>query len=166
MITAICDGESIMPRVSTKSPDAPTLEVVTTRIPVRTQSHSKVLAAKSYQTLTDMQVAMLDRFLLEKPWENGLRWHETKALTGRDDEMPGHIRTTGWIQTNFRLTPDMRMKIEDLAEEVGQSVSTVLHTATAWWVWLVFPPKFEAEKREEVGIVRSERATTGNNSAA
>jgi hypothetical protein len=126
--------------------------VATTRLPSRLQAYMKSLANLQYGTLSAMHTAMLDEFLLRKPWQHGLEWRETKALSERDqaDHLGG--RFTGWMQVNFRLSDEMVEKIKQLARENGVTPSSVLYTCCYWWCWYKFPPQQEAAQREKQGL--------------
>ena len=93
-------------------------EDVTTRMPAEVLVDLKHRLAPRYGgTLTAMYDVMLKQFLADKPWEVGLRWRETQALSRREETVKevragdGSTLTvpvtktvaTGWVQVNMRL---------------------------------------------------------------
>jgi hypothetical protein len=125
-------------------------------MPSRLHRYMKSIASIKYGTLQAMHAEMLNAFLLEKPWLTaGIRWRETRGLTGKGGERSGFLRdseVTGWEQVNFVIPPKLYASVEALAAEQGVSTSSVFYTASYWWVWFVFPPAHEVKAREEAGL--------------
>lgn len=129
---------------------------LTTRAPAEVLADLKHrLAPKFGGTLTAMFDVMLRTFLADKPWEKGLAWRETKALSVRQEDVrvvyteAGHaletpITTTvatGWVQVNMRLEPVLADRVLSVSAINGVSPSTVLYTAIYYWIWYLNPTK-------------------------
>jgi len=127
---------------------------LTTRLPAEVLADLKHrLAPKFGGTLTKMYDVMLGEFLREKPWEKGLKWRETQALSRREETIKT-VKTadgkvletpvtttvaTGWVQVNMRLNPELAERVRSVAAINGVSPSTVLYTAVYFWVWYKNP---------------------------
>lgn len=129
-------------------------EDVTTRMPAEVLVDLKHRLAPRYGgTLTAMYDVMLKQFLADKPWEVGLRWRETQALSRREETVKevragdGSTLTvpvtktvaTGWVQVNMRLEPNLAARVRSVAAANGVSPSTVLYTAVYYWIWYKNP---------------------------
>ncbi|MEE3501252.1 hypothetical protein [Acidiphilium acidophilum] len=141
-----------------KNENPPDKKVTTSRLPNRLHRYMKTIASMKYGTLQLMYTEMLDAFLYEKPWLTaGLRWRETKALTGKPARGKRGVflldsEATGWSQVNFAISPQLIAEVEALAEDQGVSSSAVLYTACYWWAWFVYPPEHEVVAREAAGL--------------
>lgn len=133
-------------------------KVATTRLPRRLQRYMKMIANLRYGTLQAMHTEMFNAFLLEKPWiTSGLKWRETRALTGKNKVGRSRFGTsiaeaTGWEQVNFNISPELSAQIDALAIDEGVSPSAVRYTACYWWAWYVWPPQQEYDRRVAAGM--------------
>jgi len=132
-------------------------------------------------TLTAMYDIMLNTFLREKPWENGLRWRETQALSRREETIETR-RTldgktldvpvtktiaTGWIQINMRVTQEMAERVKSVARNNGVSPSTVLYTAVYYWIWYRNPtPDILAVRQQRRAQYKARQAAIARDAAS
>lgn len=121
---------------------------IPTRAPAKMQMYAKTLAFATGKTLKVMFRDAAERFLQEKPWEQGLQWRVTKGLTTTLKDTVGQKEATGWMQVNIRLPMALGNELERLAAEQGVSVSSVGYTLLYWWTWWIYPPASERARRE------------------
>lgn len=121
---------------------------VPTRAPAKMQMYAKTLAFASGKPLKVMFRDATQRFLSEKPWEQGLQWRTTKGLTTTLKGSLGKKEPTGWMQVNMVLPVEFQQTMIQLAQEQGVSLSSVAYTVMYWWTWWVYPPLSERVRRE------------------
>jgi hypothetical protein len=147
---------------------------VTTRMPAPILADLKFrLAPRFGGTLTAMFETMLTQFLAEKPWERGLPWRKTQALSRREvvtetvktgDGQPLVKRTTrtvatGWVQVNMRLPLELAERIKSVAANHDTSPSTVLYTSVFWWIWYKNPtPEILRKRQADRARLNAQRA--------
>ena len=142
---------------------------ITTRVPSQVLEYMKHSIAPSIGgSLTEMFIIMLTQWLKEHPWENGLPWRETKALShrsktietvqlgdGTQTQVPVYRTVgTGWVQVNMRIPEELSRRVKSLAHIHTVTPSSALYTAIFWWAWLKNPPPEVAARRR---IEREER---------
>ena len=142
---------------------------ITTRAPAQLLDYMKHYVAPSTGgSLTEMYTVMLVQWMTEHPWDKGVRWRETKALSQRSKTIEAVqlgdgtktlvpvYRTvgTGWVQVNMRVPAELSRRVKSLAHIHMITPSSALYTAIFWWCWYKNPPPDVAESRR---IEREER---------
>lgn len=135
---------------------------ITTRVTSGQLNHLHAVKNQLNMTLTDMFDLALQTFFAKRPYDRGMPWRETQALSRRVEvkevveivngktitSTRTETEATGWVQLNMRLKPEWKPRLEGLAAVWGVSVSTVLHTMVHWWTWHEKPIKETAERRD------------------
>ena len=87
-----------------------------------------------YNNLANMYAVLFERFINDKPWEHGLKWHKPKSIKSVTGE-------TGFVQVNIQLPIEQCERVKNSALAHDVSLATYIYTALYWWSRFVHPPK-------------------------
>lgn len=113
---------------------------VPARIPEALKEYLKLLAVapladrpRPFGSMTAMFEVLFRRFLDERPWESGLAFRESRAVSSTEGGF-------AWEQLNVRLPKPLAEEVAGTAKAAGSpSASSFCYTALHWWATEVYP---------------------------
>ena len=120
---------------------------ISTRAPAKVQMYFKSLALATGKTQKTMLFEAAERFLQERPWQQGLAWRQTSKATVTEKDVIGQKEAAGWMQVNMRLPAEIGKAFIRLSVEQNVSLPSLTYTLLYWWTWWVFPPASERVRR-------------------
>jgi hypothetical protein len=125
--------------------ERPPLAQVQTRIPAPLSDYLKMLSIERlpdqpapFRTIQRMLESLFERFLVEKPWQHGFAWRESRAVARFSG---GEVsERTHWKQLNIHLPIDLAQRIETCSIQLERSRSSFCYTALCWWAGALYPP--------------------------
>lgn len=113
---------------------------VPVRVPEALKEYLKLLAVapltdrpRPFGSMTAMFEVLFRRFIDERPWDSGLAFRESRAVSSTEGGF-------AWEQINLRLPERLAEELASARAVSGcQSASSFCYTALHWWATEVYP---------------------------